>query len=486
MSICTPGITAAHTIYRGKRGAKLKLILDAGVGLFSSQDDYSGQHRGTVNWSLSAAIVGLSGELPVAGGSTLYARGSGFGMVVGGDGDAAGVYRGGYSDLRLNEAYVGWRSGTLFGVKNAIDVSFGKQSLTIGNGWLVDGGALVAGTGLVFDRAAIARFHLSANFSAKAFYLDSGDAIQGKTDLAGADLAYSNHAGDMLGATYLRVTDVDPRAFGGLRAARAGLNTFSVRGRSDLGLDNATFSFEATRQRGHPTIRGQSRDVKAWAWYAQADYRFADWPGTPKLIYRFSSFSGDNPQTRTLEGYDPLFYGFYRQYGTWIQGDVAGVYTGPFNSNADIQHVGLYVHPPGLRRAGVMFFNYRTRQTFGGVSDDFAREWDFFFDWMPRLTCSYRRLSSSSIPAPARRRCLARVGPITFYSASPSGAFELRAGGFRLWRSSTMKARHPVFEINVSGMSGRTSSGIQSSPNRSTSRANGRRRMFGRCVLRLE
>lgn len=329
-------------------------------------------------------MVGLSGELPVAGRSAIYATASSLGTVVNGDGDAAGLTEGGESHLKLDEAYVGWRSGHLFDVDNAVDVSVGKQSFTVGNGWLIDGGALAVGTGRVFDKTVIARFRLGSGISAKAFYLGSEDALEGQTKLAGVDLAYSNDSGSALGATYLRVTDVDPTVFGGLWAARAGLNTFSVRGRSRLGLKHVLFSFEATAQRGHPTIRGHSRKVQAWAWYAQAGYRFADWPWTPKVVYRFSSFSGDDPNTRTLEGYDPLFYGFYRQYGTWIQGDVAGVYTGPFNRNADIQHVGLYVHPPGLRRAGMLFFNYRTRQTFGGVSHDFAREWDFFFDWMPR------------------------------------------------------------------------------------------------------
>ncbi|AWN16735.1 alginate export family protein [Salinisphaera sp. LB1] len=382
--VCTPGIAAAHTLYQSKRGRKLDFILDAGVGLFSSQYDYSGQRRGCVAWSLSAAIVGLSGELPVAGGSTVYGAVSGLGTVVNGDGDAAGFSHGGDRSARIDQAYVGWRSGTLLGVKNAIDVSVGKQGVTLGRGWLVDSGALAVGTGRTFDETAIARFRLGAGFTAKAFYLGSDKAMTGKTHLAGADLAYADGAGDALGATYLRVTDVDSTAFHGLWVARAGLNTFSVRGRSRLGLDHALFSFAGTLQRGRPTVRGRPRRVKAWAWYAQAAYRFSGWLWTPKLVYRFSSFSGDNPDTRTLEGYDPLFYGFYRQYGTWNQGDVAGVYTGPFNRNADIQHVGLYVHPPGLRRAGVMFFHYRIRQTPAGVSDDFAREWDFFVDWWPK------------------------------------------------------------------------------------------------------
>ncbi|MGB7757090.1 MAG: alginate export family protein [Salinisphaera sp.] len=381
---CPPGVATAHTVYQSNRGRRVNFILDAGVGLFSSQTDYSGQHRGSLDWSLSAAIVGLSGKLPVAGGSTVYGMLSGLGTVVNGDGDAAGFADGGDSSATLNQAYVGWRSGTLFGVDDAIDLSVGKQGLTLGSGWLIDGGALVVGTGHTFDETAIARFRLGPDFTLKTFYLGSDKAVAGKTHLAGADLAYSDGSGDALGATYLRVTNVDSTVFRGLWAARAGLNTFSIRGQSRLGLANTLFSFEATLQRGCPTIRGRARRVKAWAWYAQAAYRFNHWPWTPKLTYRFSSFSGDNPDTRTLERYDPLFYGFYRQYGTWIQGDVAGVYTGPFNSNADIQHVGLYVHPPGLQRAGVMFFNYRTRQTFGRVSHDLAREWDFFFDWSPK------------------------------------------------------------------------------------------------------
>ncbi len=103
-------------------------------------------------------------------------------------------------------------------------------------------------------------------------------------------------------------------------------------------------------------------------------------PWLPTLVYRYSSFSGDNPNTAENEAFDPLFYGFSRGYGTWFQGEVAGNFTGPFNTNADIHHLGLKVAPRENIGLGLLYFNFKNDHP-SGPSEDFGQEIDLYFEW---------------------------------------------------------------------------------------------------------
>ena len=48
---------------------------------------------------------------------------------------------------------------------------------------------------------------------------------------------------------------------------------------------------------------------------------------------------------QAFSNWDAMFSGFNRGYGTWVQGEVAGNYSGPFNTNTEVQHVALKVKP---------------------------------------------------------------------------------------------------------------------------------------------
>ncbi|HSC84671.1 MAG TPA: hypothetical protein VLC30_13735, partial [Pseudomonas sp.] len=86
--------------------------------------------------------------------------------------------------------------------------------------------------------------------------------------------------------------------------------------------------------------------------------------------YRYSRFS---------ENYDTLFYGFSRGYGTWFQGEVAGNYAGPFNSNARIQKVGLTLTPLENLNIGALFFDFDTIDHSLGNAD--GNEIDLYAEW---------------------------------------------------------------------------------------------------------
>lgn len=378
-------------------GERLLLDLEAGAGAFSSSEDYSGAGRDDVTWTESYAKLGVSGSRELTDGGTVYGAVSGVASATGGDGDAAGFTTGDESHVELEDLYLGWRSGSrLWGVQDAVDLAFGSRSFTLGDGWLIGGDALSFGEGLgdeldrggaywlaprrAFRRTAIAGVDVPGPLRGDAFYLGSDNPAQGETELAGLSVEWMQSRLGTVGAYYLEVLDVDPDRLGGAFAYRDDLASYGLRGRGSLGVDNASFAFEATLQQGSPDVPGDDRDVDARAWYVEAGYQFVGLPLAPQLTYRFSSFSGDEPGSGDMEAFDPLFYGFTRGYGTWYQGEVAGNYTGPFNTNADVHHVGLYVHPTETIRAGALFFDFTTREPASGVSSDFGRELDVFVE----------------------------------------------------------------------------------------------------------
>ena len=79
------------------------------------------------------------------------------------------------------------------------------------------------------------------------------------------------------------------------------------------------------------------------------------------------------------EGFDPLFYGFSTGYGTWFQGEVAGNYAGPFNSNATISHLHLRLYPNESWTLGALFYDFDSDNSDLGDLD--GRELDLFLAW---------------------------------------------------------------------------------------------------------
>ena len=74
-----------------------------------------------------------------------------------------------------------------------------------------------------------------------------------------------------------------------------------------------------------------------------------------------------------------MFNGQSRGYGTWFQGEVAGNYAGPFNSNSRIQNVTLKVSPLENLTVGAMYFNFDTIDRNLGNTD--GHEVDLYAEW---------------------------------------------------------------------------------------------------------
>jgi len=141
------------------------------------------------------------------------------------------------------------------------------------------------------------------------------------------------------------------------------MKTYSLRAAGNAGVKDLFLSGEYAKQdKPHTSTED--------AWYLEAGWTFSDAVWTPSASYRYSRFS---------EGYDTLFYGFSRGYGTWFQGEVAGNYAGPFNSNSRIQNVTMKVSPLENLNVGAMYFNYDTIDRNLGNTD--GHEVDLYAEW---------------------------------------------------------------------------------------------------------
>jgi hypothetical protein len=324
-----------------------------------------------------------------------YDTGS-YGTPYGGVAGVAAMSRGGDPgnfvpesrwDVDLDQLYAGWRSGKLLPSlgDDAVDISAGRQAFQIGDGFLIWDGhfdehgdaAYWLAPRLAFDMTGIVKVDTKP-VSGSVFYLE-GDLHQDHAELAGLDLNYTNEKlGSTFGATYFQVFDADDAG-----SNRHGMNVADVRAWdipvpfvSDLTL-RGEFAYQWGRHNGI--------DINANGWYVSATYSFADLlPWKPALTYRYSFFSGDNPNDDNSNAFDPLFYDGPGTWGTWFQGEIVGEYL-LFNSNEIAHMVQLEVSPTESLTLGFLFFDFSLdKKNYLGtpVSDThFADEVNLYANW---------------------------------------------------------------------------------------------------------
>lgn len=333
---------------------------EAVLGIFNSEKSYQlrDDDDGST-WQEGYLKFGLTGERKFSQG-TLYGKANLLASFTGGDGDAGGFSTGDESEIDTEDLFVGFKNG-LF------DVSVGSQNYTIGDGFLVQGDALNFGEGFdqfgadldrggsywlaarkVFNQTAILKVGREAGPRAEVFYLNSNNPGQASTELTGVNLEYRSTIGTF-GFTYLSGQDVDDEEAGFLGvSSRDGQDTTSIRFQGNAGVENLFLSAEFVDQ-----SQGDATREDANAGYAELGWTFADKPWSPSVNYRFSSYD---------ETYDPLFNGFSRGYGTWFQGEVAGNYAGPFNTNTDVHFVGITAQPQEVLTVGASFFAFDPKE----------------------------------------------------------------------------------------------------------------------------
>jgi hypothetical protein len=309
--------TSAYELYADD-DTHLNADMLAVWGMFNSRHNYDGTPGGST-WREGFIKYGLSGDQGLAGNGSLYGALNWVSSGAWGDGDAGGNQDGSERTTKIEDAYLGWRSGDLFPLlgKDGVDVSGGRQVIKLGNGFLInddgpnlgkgpaDGqlnrGGFYLGARHAFDRTAMLRLGGNEGLHGSVLWLKSDNRAQAETELAAGTLDYTHELGT-LGLTYIHGIDVADQWASEFQKAREGMDVYSLRGEGSAGLENTRLAFEYAwqdKRGGHET-----------AWYAEAGYTFAEAPWAPQLTYRYTRYSA---------GWDLLFTGLSSGYGTWIQ-----------------------------------------------------------------------------------------------------------------------------------------------------------------------
>ena len=271
------------------------------------------------SWLETYVKPGLSFETALDGGGVFYGKVSAVASYTIGT-DAYDFGQTGRTTLE--EAYLGLR--TPIGDGLSFDLSFGPREFKLGTGMLIanggssgfERGALKFGPRKAWEMAAIGRVS-GSGFTGTAFYIDPNErpASDGQNKLAGLDIRFDDPAGGFIGLTYINVLNSGSpyiqAAPGGIGAptvmpgAREGTNALNFYARTNpfsAVLENWVFSTDLAYE------WNDKINLEAWAGRIQAKYTFPSMPWSPTLTYTFQTFSGDDPNTRKLERFDPLYY----------------------------------------------------------------------------------------------------------------------------------------------------------------------------------
>ncbi|KIL02725.1 hypothetical protein QX25_20650 [Stutzerimonas stutzeri] len=373
----------AYELYN-QDGSVLNADVEALFAAMRSSESYDlvgNRDKGDSSWREGYVKYGLSGSQALPAG-TFYGAFNLLSSASWGDGDAAGLSDGSERRTAVEDSYLGWRSGSSLAWlgEDGLDISAGRQVVTLGDGFLIQGdpvnfgnvdlgadfnrgGAYYLAARKAYDKTAVLRLGGVQGWRGDLMWLKSDNPAQAEAELAVLNLEHVAEAGT-LGVSWIRGLDVEQRyaEILGLEQ-RDGMDTLSLRGRGNLGVENLQLAAEYVTQ-----DKSEGREN---AWYLEGSWSFAEVPWTPTATYRYSRFS---------EAFDPLFYGMSRGYGTWFQGEVAANYAGPFNSNSRVHHVGLKVAPRENLTLGALYFDFdpldKARGNLGG------RELDLYAEWM--------------------------------------------------------------------------------------------------------
>lgn len=359
--------------------SEVNLDIEAIFGVFHSEERYSQLHStpGSASWQEGYIKYGLSGSTR-AGSGTLFGAANLVTSGTFGDGDAAGFTTGDETETDFEDLYVGWRN-------EMFEFSFGSQNVTLGDGFLINGDSLNFGKGFeaipgapdfdrggaywlaarkAFDKSVVLKLGGASGFRGDLFWLESDNAAQASMELAGLNLEHVSDHGTV-GAYVIKGLDVDDAqaAFLGY-THRDGQRTAGFRFQGSMGVENLFLSAEYATQ-----DQGDNTRLDGDAWYLEAGWTFANLAWSPSLNYRYSQF--DN-------GYDPLFFGFNRGYGTWFQGEVAANYAGPFSTNTSVNHIALKATPMETLTVGALLFDFE-----GDSNNNLdATELNLFAEWV--------------------------------------------------------------------------------------------------------
>ena len=254
----------------------------------------------------------------------------------------------------IESGYIGLRTQ---GADPTWDVSLGPRELLLGDGMLIatggesgfERGALKFGPRKAWRHAAIARFktgpgHLTA-FRIAPNELKSND---GHNRLAGLDWRWDGKPGNFAGASYIHVLESTSPY---IQAAPGGIGPSTIIPGGRHGTKALNLYFQLTPTTGHlrnwllsadlAIERNHRIDLRAWGGRVRVGYTFHDVHWTPSLTWTYQTFSGDNPNTRALERFDPLYY--EGSPGNWASGSKSSMVF--INTNVRSNELALMINP---------------------------------------------------------------------------------------------------------------------------------------------
>lgn len=355
---------------------QIKPVLDLSLGLFSSDKSYSaGVQDSSPSWQEAYAKYGFEGAYFLKS-SSVYFGANAVSSATFGDGDAAGYSNGSERRTALEKLKVGWKNSVEKGAEPTLDVSLGRQKVVLGDGFIVSNDALNLGKGVAdgeldrggayyltprqsFEFAAVIDYSPIESLKTRWAYLKSDNKAQYEPEMIAADWQYQRPKYS-LGFTYLNILELNDNGL----SLRHDLKDYALRGKYKL-TEQLEFSAEAVYQE-------QKKDTES-AGYAKLSYQLPNTAFTPELSYRYSVFS---------DNYDSLFYGNPQPgFGTWFQGEIAGSYAGPFNTNAYIHQISLQAYPSEKWIVGLLGYKFDSKNK--NIADLNAYEIDAFAVYMP-------------------------------------------------------------------------------------------------------
>lgn len=354
-----PGFPVIHQDDR----SKLTFILSAGIGVYSDINSWFGAPElfnarnplagnlpgGQTTWGEGYAEIGIGGATQIGAAplfafgavSGLYSFSRGQDVFTDEDRDFVQVEKG-YAGLLYADADSG----------NSAQLSFGRQTWTLNNGFLI---SMIAGSTSAGERGATYLGpRIATDFSAlftgefgrtrfALFYIDPNELedLESNTTFAGVNLGYSFT--DALSADVSVITiptsDSTFATPSGAARAREGITTYGLHGLyRPTAPDHAWLEAEAYHQ------TNDAYAMSAQAGYATVGYIYGSAPWEPSLSYRIAHFTGDDPDTDRFERFDPLMSS---GLGNWLQGLSFGkVYR---NANLTTHRLQANVAPrPGM------------------------------------------------------------------------------------------------------------------------------------------
>jgi len=377
----------------------LQATLNFDLAFFSQDDAWYGQDVATIGaevdtWWESLLRVGLEGNYVLPNTQTIYGRIDAVQANTFEGYDAAGTNAalGDVSSLRIDKAYVGWRSGNLFSSlgEDFLDLSLGRQIYTAGTLFLFgsEGGAgfnraaYYLGGRRSADFTAIAKFK-SGSWSGDLFFFDNDSPFPANTQATGLTLDYAFSPEASIGGS-LATLESDT-------ASRDEMHIYDIRGSvKPFAAASGPALLQPLKFDGELVVedRDDSQDTGI-GWYVSASYQWTDVAWTPEVTYRYSSFDED---------YDVLFYSA-TDWGSWFQGEITGEYD-IFNENLDVHMARIKVKPVDSLAISLFYYNFDLHrpEAMGVTSDDYADEWNLTVDWTVNEHLSLYWVGAYAIP----------------------------------------------------------------------------------------